>query len=67
MVTEDIIKRLQPGTMAVLLLEDPEEIRAFLEVCQYTTGLVFLTMFHPWSIIPYAGNYNTSFWSISFQ
>jgi len=57
MVTEDIIKTLQPGTMAVLLLEDPEEIRAFLEVCQYTTGLVFLTVFHPWSIKPYAGNY----------
>lgn len=59
MVTEDIIKTLQPGTMAVLLLEDPEEIRAFLEVCQHTTGLVFLTVFHPWSINPYAGNYRT--------
>jgi len=59
MVTEDIIKTLQPGTMAVLLLEDPEEIRAFLEVCQHTTGLVFLTVFHPWSIKPYAGNYRT--------
>lgn len=55
MVTDDIIRTLKPGTMAVLLLEDPEEIRAFLEVCQYISGLVFLTVLHPWSISSCAG------------
>lgn len=55
MVTDDIIRTLKPGTMAVLLLEDPEEIRAFLEVCRYISGLVFLTVLHPWSINSYAG------------
>jgi hypothetical protein len=56
MLTDDIIKTLRPGTMAILLLEDPEEIRAFLEVCRYTSGLVFLTVLHPWNINSYAGN-----------
>ncbi|XP_033611384.1 uncharacterized protein LOC111874549 isoform X3 [Cryptotermes secundus] len=56
MVTDDIIKTLRPGTMAVLLLEDPEEIRAFLEVCRYTSGLVFLTVLEHWNINPYAGH-----------
>jgi hypothetical protein len=57
MVTDDIIRTLKPGTMAVLLLEDPEEMRAFMEVCQYISGLVFLTVFHPWNTNSYAGKY----------
>jgi hypothetical protein len=57
MVTDDIIRTLKPGTMAVLLLEDPEEMRVFMEVCQYISGLVFLTVFHPWNTNSYAGKY----------
>ncbi|PSN42851.1 hypothetical protein C0J52_16424, partial [Blattella germanica] len=56
MVTDDIIKTLRPGTLVILLLEDPEEIRAFLEVCRYIKGLVFLTVLHSWSINSYAGH-----------
>jgi len=56
MVTDDIINTLKPGTMVVLLLEELEEIRAFLEVCQYINGLVFLSVPHSWSINAYAGN-----------
>ena len=56
MVTDDIIKTLRPGTMVILLVEDQEEIRAFIEVCRYIKGLVFLTVLHSWNINSYAGN-----------
>ncbi|KAJ9600381.1 hypothetical protein L9F63_009309, partial [Diploptera punctata] len=56
MVTDDIIKTLRPGTMVILLLEDKEEIKAFMEVCRYIKGLVFLTVLHSWSINSYAGH-----------
>ncbi|XP_069678510.1 uncharacterized protein [Periplaneta americana] len=56
MVTDDIIKTLRSGTVVILLLEDPEEIRAFLEVCRYISGLVFLTILQSWSVNTYAGH-----------
>ena len=55
MVTDDIIKTLRPGTMVILLLEDQEEIRSFMEVCQYIKGLVFLTVLQSWNMNSYAG------------
>ncbi|XP_067004310.2 uncharacterized protein [Anabrus simplex] len=44
MVTKDITKKLRPGTTVILLLEDPKEIQAFLNVCHTISGLVFLTV-----------------------
>ena len=61
MVTDDIIKTLRPGTMVILLLDDQEEIKAFMEVCRYIKGLVFLTILHSWDVNSHAGKVKVNF------
>ncbi|XP_049964510.1 uncharacterized protein LOC126484952 [Schistocerca serialis cubense] len=44
MVTEEITKKLRPGTTIILLLQDPREVQSFLNVCHTIDGLIFMTV-----------------------
>ncbi|XP_047118721.1 uncharacterized protein LOC124799226 [Schistocerca piceifrons] len=44
MVTEEITKKLRPGTTIILLLQDLREVQSFLNVCHTIDGLIFMTV-----------------------
>nr|CAD7415595.1 unnamed protein product [Timema poppensis] len=53
--TKEIVTRLTPGTLVVILLENIGEIQAFLEVARKMKGLLFLMVLPKLDIHFYAG------------
>lgn len=55
-ITKDVAFLLKPGTLVILLLEDPKHVQGFLEVCQSFHSIIFITALQSRGLLLNAGN-----------